>query len=286
MGFLGAAVVAAPGLAHAAPLDLFYERTVMRAADSRCDLFSPEMGQALAAAAAQAKGAALRAGVSAEAVNATERNARLAAAKADCRSNDVAVAAQRVRQAFEGFSRLGRLTYPGDVRAWQADRLDGPGSAWRLKQDVGFGADHMSFGLAGHGGVEALIAAASFDDGEAPYAARLVVRDTSKSFGPYLDRTGGGPTAALPLTKRLPPPLALTCFMAEARSRAGGDLLPRGQSGWAFRFPASAVRALAALDPREAVAVDFLFPGDKVRRAYVEVGDFAAGQAFVQMASR
>jgi hypothetical protein len=286
MGFVGAAIVAAPGLAHAAPLDLFYERTVMRAADSRCDLFSPDVGQALAAAAAQAKGAALRAGVSAEAVNATERNARLSAGKVDCRSNDMTVAAQRVRQAFQGFSRMGRLTYPGDVRAWYADRLDGPGSAWRLKQDVGFGPDQMSFGLAGHGGVEALIAAASFADGETPYAARLVVRDTNRSLGPYLDRTSGGPTAGLPLTKRMPPPSALTCFMAEARSRAGGELMARGQSGWAFRFPPAAIRALAALDPREAVAVDFLFPGDKVRRAYVEVGDFAAGQAFVQMASR
>jgi hypothetical protein len=34
------------------------------------------------------------------------------------------------------------------------------------------------------------------------------------------------------------------------------------------------------------VAVEFLFPGDRVRRAYVEVGDFAAGQAFLQVAAR
>jgi hypothetical protein len=273
-------------LARAQPLDLFYERTVMRAAGSRCDLFSPEVSQALAAAAAQAKGAALRAGVAPEAVNATERTARLKAGEADCRSSDIAVAAERVRQAFQGFSRMGRLTYPGDVAAWQADRLDGPGSPWRLKQEASFGLDHMTFGLAGHGGVEALIAVGSFADGQEPYAARLVARDTTRSFGPYLDRTVAGPTAGLPLSKRMPPTLALTSFMAEARSRAGGELLPRGQSGWAFRFPPAAIRALAALDPREAVAVEFLFPGDKVRRAYVEVGDFAAGQAFVQMASR
>jgi hypothetical protein len=34
------------------------------------------------------------------------------------------------------------------------------------------------------------------------------------------------------------------------------------------------------------VAVEFLFPGDRVRRAYVEVGDFAAGQAFLTVAAR
>jgi hypothetical protein len=34
------------------------------------------------------------------------------------------------------------------------------------------------------------------------------------------------------------------------------------------------------------VAIDFLFPGDVTRRAYVEVGDFAAGRAFLQVAAR
>ncbi|THD82083.1 MAG: hypothetical protein E7812_02040 [Phenylobacterium sp.] len=258
----------------------------MKAADSRCDLFAPDVAQALAAAAAQAKGAALRSGVSADALNAIDRAARLKAAETDCHAPDMVTAASRVKQAFLGFSRIGRITYPGDVAAWQADRLDGPGSPWRLRQDAVFGADRMSFGLAGHGGLGALIAVARFADGDIPYGARLVLRDTNRSFGPYLDRPAAGPTAGLPLTKRLPPAGALTGILAEARSRAGGDLMASSENGWAFRFPSTAIRALAALDPREAVAVEFLFPGDRVRRAYVEVGDFAAGQAFVQMASR
>jgi len=63
--------------------------------------------------------------------------------------------------------------------------------------------------------------------------------------------------------------------------------LPKGsRAGWAFRFPPEAARELARLDPREAVAVEFLFPGDVTRRAYVEVGDFAAGQAFLTLAER
>src|SRR5206468_3912837 len=137
-----------------------------------------------------------------------ERVARLHAAEADCRGQDVTVAANRVKQAFAGYGRINRLTYHGDVAAWAADRYVTPTNPWRLKQESLFGADRMSFGLAG------------------------------------------------------------------------------GEDGWAFRFPQPAARALAGLDPREAVAVDFLFPGDRVRRAYVEVGDFAAGQAFVRMASR
>ena len=145
----------------------------------------------------------------------------------------------------------------------------------------------MAFGLAGREGQEALVAVASFADGAQPYAARLVLRDDARSGQPYLDRFGGGATAGLPLARRLPPPSAQKAYNASARSPAGSDLLPKGATvGWAFRFPDDAAQELAELDPREAVAVDFLFPGDVTRRAYVEVGDFAAGRAFLQVGGR
>jgi len=114
-----------------------------------------------------------------------------------------------------------------------------------------------------------------------------VLRDQGRSAQPYLARFGGGPTAGLPLAQRLPPPGAQKAYAAAARAPAGPELLPKAPgSGWAFRFPEAAAADLASLDPREAVAVDFLFPGDAVRRAYVEVGDFAAGRAFLQVAGR
>ncbi len=57
-----AALVLAPLVAQASsPSDLYFERSVMSAADSRCALFTPEIGAALNAAKAQARGAALRA---------------------------------------------------------------------------------------------------------------------------------------------------------------------------------------------------------------------------------
>lgn len=259
----------------------------MRAADQKCGLFAPEVGQALAAATVQARGAALRAGADPETLSATDRAAQARASSLDCRSPAVAAAAQQVRNAFQGFTRISRITYPGDLAAWQADRVGVPGLYWGLKQDVRFGGDALTFGLAGREGTSALIAVGRFADGTTPYAARLVLRDARRTSGPYLDRWSGGPTARLPLASRLPPSGALKSYLAEARSPAGRDLLPRGErEGWAFRFPAQAARALAGLDPREAVAVEFLFPGDGVRRAYVEVGDFAAGEAFLQMAAR
>ena len=287
MGLWAAAVVAAPGFANAQPADLFYERTVMSAADARCDLFAPDVGAALAAAPVQARGAALRAGASSEALQAVELSARAKAASVGCGSPDIAVAAGRVRTAFSGYAKIIRLTYPGDVAPWQADRSGGHSSSWRLSQETSFGPDRMAFGLAGRDGPGALIAVARFADGAQPYGARLLLRDDQRSLGPYLDRWTSGSTARLPLDRRLPPRGALKAYAASARGPAGHDLLPRdARSGWAFRFPDAAALELAGLDPREAIAVEFLFPGDVTRRAYVEVGDFAAGRVFLQLAAR
>ena len=281
-GLLGAAVLAAPGLGMAQPGDLFFERTVMRAADARCDLFAPDVSAALAAGAVQARGAALRAGADAEWLRTMERAARGRAAELDCRAPTLVSAAARVEDAFSGYARLTRITYPGEVAKWRADRSITRMTRWRLAQDARFAGGRMTFGLAGRDAPGALLAVAQFQDGNAPYAARLLLRDTTRTSGPYLD-----PRQGKALSRRLPPRSAVKSHLAEARSIAGVDLLPRdARSGWAFRFPAAAARELAALDPRESIAVEFLFSGEVVRTAYVEVGDFAAGRAFLQVASR
>ena len=286
MGLLGAALAAAPGAAHARALDLVYERTVMTTADQRCSLFAPEISAALAAAQAQARGAALRAGASSQDIRSAVQRGLARGAAADCRSHDVALAAERVRSAFSAYARMQRVTYPGETAGWRADRSGLGDIRWRLAQDSRFGEDRMTFGLAGRASAGVLIAVAQFADGAEPYAARLVLRDADRTVGPYLDRYK--PTSeTLPLDRRLPPRGALHAYSAEARSPAGADLLPKpSRAGWAFRFPQEAAQSLAGLDPREAVAVEFLFAGDMVRRAYVEVGDFAAGRAFLQLAVR
>jgi hypothetical protein len=285
MGLMGAAMLSAPGLALAQPVDLFVERTAMMAADGRCGLFAPEVAQALAAGAAQARGSALRAGVAPETLKTAEKNARARVARIDCRAQDMTVTAERVRNAFDGYTRLSRLTFPGDFAAWKADRIPSYRQRWRLAQDARFGRDRLTFGLVGDDHAGTLMAVARFADGAEPYGARLIVRDTLRTWGPYLDRYYGGPTAALPLARRVPPAQGQKGYLAEARSAAGQDLLPDDmKSGWAFRFPAGAIRHLSQLDPREAVVVEFLFQGG-ARRAYVEVGDFAAGRAFLTAGS-
>ena len=263
MGIWAAALFAMPAAAAAGPLDLYVERTAMTAADARCGLFGEELRAALDAGRLQARNAAVRAGADPEAIARADRQAVAAATRSACDSDSLRSAADHVRAAFDGFSQTRRITYPGERADWRADRTaGGEQHRWRLAQDAAFDGGRMVFGLAGRDGRPVLLALASFADGRTPYAARLAVRDVDRAGQPYLGLGGEG--------------------------AAGLDLMPETMtSGWAFRFPAEAAATLAELDPREAVAVEFLFSdGTPVRRAYVEVGDFAAGRAFLRMAAR
>lgn len=270
--------------ASAGSLNLYYERTLMSAADAHCGLFTGAVGSALAASAAQARGTALRAGILKATIVSIEVRARAKARSTACDSPDLKVAAGRVQQAFEAYSHLIRMNYPGDHAGWSADRSSSMVAVrWRLMQEVRQSQDRMMFGLAGRVGANAVMAVAKLNTDSVPYGARLVMRDDAVTVGPYLNQQGAN-LAATPLSRRFAPPGAQKVYPAEARSPAGLDLLPKGMtSGWAFRFPDAAARSLAELDPREAIAVDFLFQGDVVRRVYVEVGDFAAGRAFLQV---
>jgi len=168
MGLLGLALAAVPGVGLAQPTDLFFERTVMTAADSRCDLFTPEVSAALAAGAAQARGAALRAGADTKSLAAREASARRYAAQLDCRNPKVQAEAARVQQAYSSYARVSRMTYPGDAADWRADRGSGKAARWRLAQDTAFAGGRMTFGLAGREGANALVAVADFGDGATP----------------------------------------------------------------------------------------------------------------------
>jgi len=278
---------AAPAWAQTAS-QLFYERTVMAAADSRCRLFDRATSAALQAGAAQARGAALRAGSSSKDLRDMQGRAIAKASGVACTSSDLTTAAVRVRTGFAGYARLQKMSYPGDTANWQADRATSMRlNTWGLVQDTRFGSDVLSFGIAlGPTQAPTLTALVTFADSAVPYGARLVLRDAARAPEAYLDRRATGAGGRLPLAARLPPPSATTGFSAQSRGAAPRELLEENlKSGLMFRFSTGASDALATLDPREAVAVDFLFAGrngDSVRRAYLEVGDFAAGRAFLR----
>lgn len=278
IGFVAMAAPTALLAANAA--DQLYERTLMTAADGRCRLFAPTISAALDASRAQARGATLRSGASELQVSALEQRARAKAAGAACNSKDLNLAASRVKKAFDGYSQMLTMTYPGDVSSWKAERsVSATIPVWRLSQPSSFGADRLVFGLAG--AAKAMTVVSTFENGQRPYAARIILRDTSRTLGPYIGaRTGKS------LAGKVAPRNASRVFTAETREEAPLTLLPTGaKTGLAFRFPMAAADAMSQLDPREAVTVEFAFAGrgDEVtRKAYVEVGDFAAGRAFLR----
>jgi len=282
-----AALSAAGAAVAAGPLDLYYERTLIVAANERCRLFPEDVSAALLAAQVQARGAALRGGAAEADTSRTFANARARAAGLPCDSPDLAIIGQRVRKAFAGFSRLQRMTYPGDANRWDANRATNPDTIiWRLSQSVAFGRDRAVFGLAGRGVQRQVMAAATFADGAWPYAARLVIRNPGRAGTPPDIRLKSGS----PLAGRTAPRQSSHVILAEARNLAEAGVLPRGaKTGILFRFPADTVTKLQALDPREAVMLEFMFQGrgaDQVRTAYIEVGDFSAGQAFLKVPRR
>jgi len=281
-------VAVGPALAATPAATLFYQRAVMTAADGACRLFGPDIGAALAASKAQARGAALRSGIDPTSLAAFDAQASSAGA-AGCRTAEITAAAQQVRAAFADYAHLGYMDFPGEFASWVAQRpTSEAGVSWRASQRARFGWDLLRFGLAGQGDDRPLTAVASFADGAQPYGARLVLRDTDATAEPYLDVRQADIDGHIPIDARLPPRAAARVFEAGEMKPADKALVTPDMAGaWSFRFPQAATDALAGLDPRESVAVEFLFAGDNgdvVRTAYVEVGDFASAKVFQAIA--
>jgi hypothetical protein len=265
-----------PAVAQAASAaqGLLYERTLMDAAGRRCGLFAPDVAAALAAAKAQARGAALRAGDSPAAVAATQARALARAGEADCRSAGLRTAAERVRDAFQSYSQLYVMRFPGPRSAWRAERPSGAAKAppWSLVEALPGSGGWILFGMTD--GAPALLDARR---GAAPAAfARIVVRDPTRATEPYL----GGP----------PPPALSRVVLASARRPASRALWPAGATGATlYLFPPDLLARLAGLDPRETAGVELVYPSpgrDRVVAASLEIGDLEAAKAFLASARR
>lgn len=274
LSLAGVLLAASAATAGGGAADLLYERTVMSAADDRCGLFAPDLGSALDAARLQARGAALRSGTSDARVTAIERQARARAATVACASPDVSTAAARVRDAFEGWREVGRMDFPGERQGWIADRASSREPAWRLRQDARVGFERATLGIGGTHTASAMVATV---EGPPPASARLLARHLIRSPRPL---TAGA------LSTRGPRGSGARVFLAEARTPAPVGLRSGSARATTFRFPAAAVEALSGLDARESVAVEFADAQGRVHTAWFEVGDFAAGRAFLAAGRR
>ena len=267
------------------PFDVYRERVAMGAIGAQCRLFDADTAAALTAGAVQARTAALRGGSTPEALDRGADDARAQVSRMACNSAHVQDAAARAREAFRAYASLIRMTFPGQVGTWRADRsMPRQSASWRLAQDAWAGQDKVVFGVAGVQGAEAVTLAVAPEDGASPYGARLLVRDSARLAQPLFQ------PGAASLQARAPMRAAAKVILADARAPADPALRPIGAGkAVAFRFPASTEQALEQLDPREAVSVEILYPsdrGDLVRTAFLEVGDFDAGVAFLKTPPR
>jgi hypothetical protein len=285
---LAVALIAVPMAAQAQPaLSLLYERTLMGAADARCHLFTPQIASALQAATEQARGAALQAGVSEPDIDAAQMRARAKAASVACTTPDLQLAATRVRQAFDGYAQLIRMTFKGVFSEWRAER---PHPArkemrWALLQFAtavdgsNLRGSHLMIGLAGLPGHMQLTIVSDDPRAATASVARVTLRDPTKLGAPYAD------PQRKDLAGHVPPPDLTQSFLAGGRAVAPAPLLPIGsRAGTMFIFRPLVREAMERLDPRDTFTVQLVFPspeGDRVLTGWAEIGDFRAGEAFL-----
>lgn len=274
-----AVVAASSALAPAvgwAVTGTYYDRAFVTAAHEKCRLFAAPVAGALSAATLQAHGAALRAGASEADLAATTRRARARAAQVSCANPELAVVRDRVTDAFQGWARTPRMSFPGARAEWTANRLRAAEPRWRLMQAGMTGASPVTFGLVAEpDGAQTLSAVVSFVGRPRPYAARIVARDPGLAARPWLTAQGHGV---------LPPEAQRRVLWSTGASEAEASILAaEKRQGEAWRFPASAGEMLEDLDPREPFLVQFLFRDGSIATARFEVGDFAAARAFVAL---
>lgn len=273
---IGASGVQAQTASTAQNAQTYFERSFVLAADRKCSLFSPSIGQALGAAALQTRGTLLREGHEPREIVQLEHNAQSRAGETACTDSDLGVVKGRIEHAFTRWSRAARIDFPSSKYGWLVDRFSGSREGWRLMQQANIGASPVRFGLMGkHPDDVQPVAVVSFVGRSRPYAARLVMRDESLLPRPMIVSAG---RASVPMQS------GRKAVFAARQSAAPETLLLQGKrQGEAWAFPRNAFSALENLDPREEFWVEFLFRDDTVARVKMEVGDLKAAQAFLAL---
>lgn len=263
----------APALAQDA-LTAFDGRSLARALDDRCGLYNAPERAALEAAWLQARGTLIRGGADPHDLTARAAGFARRAQPMPCDSTDAQSIALDVAAAFSNWQRVREMDFPGSDRVWFAARPYPDYPAWTLSQYPVPGDPARVFGYFHEDGERAL--ALGLPAAAGLSTARIVMRDiareadlTDPSLGGLL-RVSGRPD----WVRHAPPAHAEQTIWASGRVLNGNQMR--------FVFPERAILALSQLDPREAVRIEALDShGRVVETVFVEVGDFAAGAAFL-----
>ena len=150
--------------------------------------------------------------------------ARSRAETVSCQDPRLATVRERVDGAFSGWIRTPRMIFPGEARAWVADRTAWTRPGWRLMQASSVGASPVRFGY-GEADATALTAVVSFVGQSRPNAARIVFRDEAKAPRAWLAGNGLAPAS---VRRSRSAATARRCSTATPRIAAGSSRSPSG----------------------------------------------------------
>lgn len=269
---LAALLAGGPAVASGGGMGARYvERELVLELDRRCRLFDASVRASLDVAARQARNAALREGTPARDLDRAAHDARVRAQSHACQDPETALIAGRVEQAFSGWRRMARMSFPGTRQGWSADRygLVPARALFALHQDTRFNSASARFGQrAGQVGAHVRFAGRS-----RPVSARIVMRDPRVSPQPWLAMASLSP---------LPPAAQRRVIWSVGQNPLGVSAQEAAQAQF-WAFPATALDTLESLDPREGFTLEFVFRDDSVLSFPLEVGDLSAARAFLTL---
>ena len=270
-----AAVLAAPAaLADTSGVQrTWLERVAISAADKSCNLFSEGERRALQSGIYQAEGELLRANKTPEEMERLAAEVSTHARSLGCAHPSVVEVAATIRSSYRQFAKTSYLEYPAARSMWAASRS--VHDKWAVSQTDK--ATNVVLGLRRTKDADLMRLAITMPArGMEPSSVQLVLRDPTKMPEPWLGSIAGQ-------TKELsaaPRSIARVEWAGEIRK--GKDAV--GDPVWVFFFSAAAITRLEAMDPREAVRLDFVpsqrAKDQKVKSVSFEVGDFRAAHAF------
>ncbi len=268
----------------------YAKRSAVYAYATQCNLLNPAQLRAVRSGQLQARGALLRAGLSA--INLTEmlNTAQQSVVDIACDNADALAEIETVRAAHTAWMVLQHLDYPATHRKWITSRNETLlKRRWRVSQIIDnqpgaiiqFGATSFQ----GKSSLDLLI-----ENQSPPRSVLLRMRDPKKLENPpsrFLRKLLKLPVEGV--AGLSPPDSATKTFFAAQRVVAEPALLSaeKGIRGVRFGFGQEGLDAFSNLDPREAISVDLYWSAglgkpDIHKRLYVEVGDFMAARLFAE----
>ncbi|MGZ3304685.1 MAG: hypothetical protein ACXU8U_02390 [Asticcacaulis sp.] len=276
------------------------KRYLLMRLNDRCGLLDAPASVALKAGYVQARNAAIRAGHEMSSLRPWLDQADAAAASADCRSQGIATEMAYAQNAYRTFVVQMKLDLPGIRGAWTAVRTHQDDAQWRLVQYQNSPDADLAFGLYGTLGDNALSVMARLSDGAHPYAARLWVRDPNRVAVGVIDPAPYAVSSRAPVGFSTMGSASFAAYGETGVSTWLHPSQPVNFAGFAlggtyvgaqtpvaaqrFDFPKAAIVAMARLDPREEVVIQFDCD-DGPRYARFEIGDLIAGVAYLSLPS-